>query len=121
MQSSQHDLEAFLALKEQIGVVFEGRQSLKFNQEQARAALREFPQITSQNYRNIDKLLQTETEHLQQAQDTLQAEKNRLKDASDLITTMERVLAGTFVQYLFKEEQQRRESDFIPNGYFLAR
>ena len=121
MHSSQHDLEAFLALKEQIGVVFEGRQSLKFNQEQARAALREFPQITHQNYQNIDKLVQSETEHLQQAQDALKTETNRLKEASDLVTTMERVLAGTYVQYLFKEEQQRRRSDFIPNGYFMAR
>lgn len=121
VQSSQHDLEAFLTLKEQIGVVFEGKQSLKFTQEQAREALREFPQITSQNYQNIDKLVQTETEHLQQAQDALKTETNRLKEASDLVTTMERVLAGTYVQYLFKEEQQRRESDFIPNGYFMAR
>lgn len=121
VQSSQHDLEAFLALKEQIGVLFEGKQSLKFTYEQARAALQEFPQITHQNYQNIDRLVQTETEHLQQARDTLQAEKNRLKGASEMVTTMERVLAGTYVQYLFKEEQQRRRSDFIPNGYFMAR
>ena len=46
----------------------------------------------------------------------LQEENIKLKEASELMTAMERVMGGTYVQYLLGEERLRRESDFIPNG-----
>ena len=84
--------------------------------DQAQAALQEYPNITRENYRNIDKLVASETETLHQAQVSLQKETEKLKEASELVTAMERVMGGTYVQYLLGEERLRRESDFIPNG-----
>ena len=46
----------------------------------------------------------------------MQKEMEKLKEVSELVTSMERVMGGTYVQYLLGEERLRRESDFIPNG-----
>ncbi len=46
----------------------------------------------------------------------MQEETTKLKEASELVTAMERVMGGTYVQYLLGEERLRRESDYIPNG-----
>ena len=112
----EHDLKEILDLKEKIEVVFEGKKSATYTYDQARAALQEYPNITRENYRNIDKLVSSETETLHQAQDALQKKTEKLKEASELVTAMERVMGGTYVQYLLGEERLRRESDFIPNG-----
>ena len=119
LQKSEHDLNYFYDLKEKIEVVFEGKASKAYTYNQAWAALQEFPNITKQNYRNIDKLIQTETEKLQNAKDTLQEEARKLKEASDSVTAMERVLGGTYVQNLIGDERRRRESRFIPNGVIV--
>ena len=60
---------------------------------------------------NINKLVASETETLHQAQAALQKENIKLKEASELVTAMERVMGGTYVQYLLGEERLRRESD----------
>ena len=119
LQQSEHDLNYFYDLKEKIEVVFEGKASKAYTYNQAWAALQEFPNITKQNYRNIDQLIQTETEKLQNAKDTLQDETKKLKEASDTVTAMERVLGGTYVQNLIGDERRRRESRFIPNGVIV--
>ena len=116
VRKSEHDLNEILDLKEKIEVVFEGKKSAACTYDQARAALQEYPNITRENYRNIDKLVASETETLHQAQDALQKKTEKLKEASELVTAMERVMGGTYVQYLLGEERLRRESDFIPNG-----
>ena len=103
-------------MKEKIEVVYAGKQSAACTYDQAWAALQEYPNITRENYRNIDKLVASETETLHQAQAALQEKAAKLKEASDLVTSMERVMGGTYVQYLLGEERLRRESDFIPNG-----
>lgn len=119
LQQSEHDLNYFYDLKEMIEVVFEGKASKAYTYNQAWVALQEFPNITKQNYRNIDQLIQTETEKLQNAKDTLQEETRKLKEASDTVTAMERVLGGTYVQNLIGDERRRRESRFIPNGVIV--
>ena len=40
----------------------------------------------------------------------------KLKEASELVTAIERVMGGTYVQYLLGEERMRREADYILNG-----
>ena len=82
----------------------------------AAATLREHPSITRENYRNIDTLIQNETANLQKATETLQQESLRLKDISDMVTAMERVMGGTYVQHLVGEERKRREAAYLPNG-----
>ena len=116
VRKSEHDLQEILDLKEKIKVVYEGKKSAVCTYDQAWAALQEYPNITRENYRNIDKLVASETETLHQAQAALQEENIKLKEASELMTAMERVMGGTYVQYLLGEERLRRESDYIPNG-----
>lgn len=45
----------------------------------------------------------------------VQAEQE-LREAADFLTTAEHVLGGTFLQEIGDTEQQRLESDYIPNG-----
>ena len=61
-------------------------------------------------------MVASETETLHRVQAALQEETTKLKEASELVTAMERVMGGTYVQYLLGEERLRRESDYIPNG-----
>ena len=115
-KKSEHDLKVFLDLKEKIGIVYEGKQSALYTYDQAAADLLEYTKITDKNYRNIEKLIAAETESLREAERRLQAETAKLNAASELVTAMERVMGGTYVQDLVAGEQQRRESDFVPNG-----
>ena len=115
-KKSEHDLNVFLDLKEKIGIVYEGKHSALYTYDQATADLLEYPKITDKNYRNIEKLIAAETESLREAERRLQAETAKLNAASELVTAMERVMGGTYVQDLVAGEQQRRESDFVPNG-----
>ena len=115
-RKSEHDLKEFLNLKEKLEIVYAGKQSAACTYEQALAALQDYPNITKENWRTINKLIADETEKLHRAQAALQEETAKLKETSELVTAMERVIGGTYVQHLMGEERQRRESDFIPNG-----
>ena len=116
VRKSEHDLQEIMDLNEKIEIVYTGKKSAACTYDQARAALQEYLNITRENYRNIDKLVASETETLHQAQTVLQEETEKLKEVSDLVTAMERVMGGAYVQYLLGVERLRRESDFIPNG-----
>ena len=116
MQEQKAALRSYLELKEKIGVVFEGKPSSIFSPEQARSDLRRIPNIAEDNYRNIDKLLDSETEHLRKLERDLAAETEKLRSASELVTAMEQALGGTFVQELVAEEQKRRMMALLPNG-----
>ena len=115
-QKAEHDLKYAYDVKEKTEIVYEGKNSNAYTYEQAWLALQEFPNITKQNYRNIYKYIQTETENVQRAADTLQEESRKLKEASDMMTAIERVMGGTYVQNLMGDERRRREARFIPNG-----
>ncbi len=116
LQKSRSELKSFYELKEKIEIVFEGKKSAVFTPDQARAALRQFPNITKQNYRNIYDLIETETENLRKSEESLAAASEKLKEDSELVSAVEKIMGGTYVQSLVAEEQQRREADFIPNG-----
>ena len=113
---AQSDLKAFHDLKEKIEIVFEGKQSDRFTQEQAERTLKRYPSITQSNYRNVDVLIRNEQETVSQAEAALTLEQEKLQAASDLLATAEKVTGGTYVQSLVGEERQRREAKFIPNG-----
>ena len=116
VRKSEHDLNKIRDLKEKIEIVYAEKHSPACTYEQAWTALQEYPNITKDNYRNIDTLIEEETETLHRAQESLQEETKKLRALSEQITAMERVLGGTYVQYLVGEERKRREADFVPNG-----
>ena len=116
MQKQKLDLKSYYELKEQIEIVFEGKRSVVFTPEQARTTLKHYPNITQDNYKNIDDLIAAETKSLRRHEQELAAETDALRTASELVTAMERVMGGTFVQTLVEEEQRRRETNYIPNG-----
>ena len=113
VQEQKAALRSYLELKEKIGVVFEGKPSSIFSPEQARSDLRRIPNITENNFRNIDKLLDSETEHLRKLERDLATETETLRTASELVTAMEQVIGGTFVQELVAEDQKQRETPFL--------
>lgn len=116
LQKTKSDLKTFLELKEQIEVLYEGKHSDAFTSEQAAAGVKRFPAINRNNYRNIDLLIQNETENLHKAESELAQAQQDLKAADELLTVAERVMGGTFVQTLVGEERQRREAKYVPNG-----
>ena len=113
---SQRDLRAFEALEEQIQIVFEGALSSRFTPQEAQQTLAKHPNITRDNYRNIGKLLASERETLKEAEAALESGEQRLKETADLVSLMEKVMAGTYVQSLVTAEQHRRLSAYLPNG-----
>lgn len=42
--------------------------------------------------------------------------QKQLKEISDILSTAEKVMGGTYVQSLVGEERERRESNYLPNG-----
>ena len=68
------------------------------------------------NYKNIEKLINDETENIRQAEKNLEAEKEKLRQSADIFSVAEKVFGGTYVQSLVHEEREHQESEFIPNG-----
>ena len=116
VKTSEAALRSFYELKEQIEVVFEGKTSKVYTLAQAQEALKKYPAITKQNYRNVDTLIQNETDALQKAKDDLHEMDARMKETGSLVSAMEKLMGGTYVQSLVAEERMRREARFVPNG-----
>lgn len=116
VEKERKDLQSFYELKEKIQIVFEGKKSDVFTLEQAQRTIQQYGKITASNYRNVDILIENQTDSLQKAEFLLAEEQKKLKEASDMVSAMEKVMGGTYVQSLVGEERQRRESKFIPNG-----
>ena len=114
--TTKTDLKTFYALKEQIAIVYEGKESKIFSREQAERTLQHYPTINESNYQNIKILIQNELENIEKLEETLLPEQEQLKITGDLLAMTEKVIGGTYVQSLVREERERRESDFIPNG-----
>jgi hypothetical protein len=47
---------------------------------------------------------------------SLATERVNFKETSELLTTMEKVVAGTFVQSLINDESHRRQTKYVNNG-----
>lgn len=115
-EKTKSDLKSFYDLKEQIQIVFERKKSKIFSLEQARQALQTYPNITQENYHNVDILIDSETETLQKEEADYQAEKEKLEKADKILSMAEKVMGGTYVQSLVSAERDRRESKYVPNG-----
>ena len=116
LEKAEADLKAFYELKEKIEIVFEGKQSKLFTRQQAEETLKKHPNITQSNYRNIETLINNETENVARAEAESETESKKLKEAADIYSAAEKVFGGTYVQALVAEERERREANFVPNG-----
>ncbi len=95
---------------------FEDKKSDVFTRQQAEQTLKKYSHINSFNYKNIEILINNETENVHQAQKSLETEKEKLKESAEIFSMAEKVFGGTYVQSLVGAERERRESEFIPNG-----
>ena len=116
VEKSKADLQSFYHLREQIQIVFEEKKSEIFSLEQAQQALKAYPNITKENYHNIDILIDNEMENFHKANYDYQTEKENLEKAEKLLSMAEKVMGGTYIQSLVSVERERRESKYIPNG-----
>lgn len=116
LDKAKADLKTFCDIKEKTEVIFENKKSAIFTHQQAEETLKQYPNINSFNYKNIEKLINDETENIRQAEKNLEAEKEKLRQSADIFSVAEKVFGGTYVQSLVHEERERQESEFIPNG-----
>ena len=116
LDKAKADLKTFCDIKEKTEVIFENKKSAIFTHQQAEETLKQYPNINSFNYKNIEKLINDETENIRQAEENLEAEKEKLRQSADIFSVAEKVFGGTYVQSLVHEERDRQESEFIPNG-----
>lgn len=117
LEKAQTDLKSFYELQEKIAIVFEGKKSDVYTYQQAEQALQQYPAINKNNYRNIEILIQNETENVRKTEKALAGEQDKMKEADKLLTAAEKVMGGTYVQSLVGAERDRREAKYVPNGF----
>ena len=116
LEAAKEQLQKYLEMKEQLEVLFAGKKSAIFSPEQAQLVLRDYPAIDADNWQNVDRLIEVQEKTVAQAlAESEQAEKD-LREAAGLVTAMERITGGTYVQSLVADENDRRNSNIIPNG-----
>lgn len=116
LDKAKSDLKTFYELKEKIEIIFESKTSEVFTRQQAEQTLKKYPNINNFNYKNVETLINNETENVHQAEKSLEAEKEKLKESAEIFSMAEKVFGGTYVQSLVGAERERKESEFIPNG-----
>jgi hypothetical protein len=72
--------------------------------------------VTAENYQRITKLITVNESEIAETEKSLSDERVNLKETSDTLSVMEKIIGETFVQNLIAEEKQRRQAEFIPNG-----
>jgi len=72
--------------------------------------------ITEESYQRITQLISNNESEIAEIENLLSPEREKLKDVSDTLSAMEKVVGGTYVQSLIDAEKERRQSDLIPNG-----
>ena len=116
LDKAKSDLKTFYELKEKIEIIFENKKSGVFTRQQAEETLKKYPNINSHNYRNVEKLINNETENVRQAEENLKSAQENLRQSADIFSVAEKVFGGTYIQSLVGEERERKESEIIPNG-----
>ena len=113
---SKRDLKLFYDLKEKVDIVYSGKKSSVYTFEQAQIALKQFPDINDRNFSKVQKLIDKEIRNIQEKEEAYSIEAAKLKEASELYSAAEKVMGGTYIQYIARDERHRRESDHIQNG-----
>lgn len=107
-------------LREKLELLFGGIPSARFTRQQAEDTVRGFPNITAQNWRNVENMVAAYTEKAEQAAADLGTAERELKQAAEIVALAEKVYAGTHVQELIDRENEARLSDYVPNGTLPA-
>ncbi len=116
LDAAQAKLRRYYEMKELLEVLFGGKLSPVFSPDQAEQLLHEFPTINESNWRNIDRLIEAQQEAVSKASAEDDAARQELREAAMLVTAMEKVMGGTYVQSLVADENDRRDSEIVPNG-----
>ena len=120
LERAENDLRAFMEMKEQIEIVFEGKKSGVFTLEQAKAAVRMYPDINASNYRNIDKVVDPAKKKVQILSGEHQAIRTELKQVTDVLSIIEKTTNHTYVQHLDEEQRRIRASELVINGIYTG-
>ena len=64
--------------------------------------------------------IESMTEKLQEAEKQYAHVHEQLQKASNQLELAEKVFGGTYIHQLIKENTQRRQTEYIPNGYYRA-
>ena len=99
-------------------MVFEGKKSDVFSIEQARAAVRKYPNITEENYRNIDNVVEPAREKVRQLAEEHQKLRDKLKEVTDALSIIEHAANHTFVDHLAENQQRIEASEILMNGIY---
>ena len=76
----------------------------------------EYPTINADNWKNVNLLIEAQQKTVAQASAESEQADKELREAAGLVTAMERITGGTYVQSLVAEENDRRNSNIVPNG-----
>ncbi len=117
LERAENDLRQYLEMKEKIEIVFE-KKTGAFTLEQAKAAVRMYPDINGTNYRNIDKVVEQAQEKVQKLSVQHEAKRTELKQVTDVLTVMERATNHTFVQHLVADQRRVAASELLMNGIY---
>ena len=96
------------------------------NQGKTIASIRaDFTRLTEQEHAAAQAVVKAEahsddTEALRQAKAYHAQIREQLKQAADLLDTAEKVFGGTYVQHLVEAHNLRRQSEYLPSGYYPA-
>lgn len=118
LEQAENDLRQYLEMKEKIEIVFEGKQSSVFSLEQAKAAVRKYPDINASNYRNIDKVVEPAQQKVQDLSAEQRAIRADLKETTDVLSVIERTTNHTFVQHLVADQRRVDASELFMNGIY---
>ena len=72
--------------------------------------------ITSENYGRVQKLINENKSDIEKLEISISSEREKLKNASDTLTVIEKIAGGTFVQSLVDDEKHRQQTKYIQNG-----
>ena len=112
----KEELQSFYDMRERLEILFDGKKSNIYTIEQAKGILKEFPSVNATNWKNVYKLIEDQENELRNANVESEQAQEQLREAAGLVTAMERIMTGSYVQAFVRAEHDRRMSDTIPNG-----
>lgn len=72
--------------------------------------------VKADNYHRISKLIVATKVEIAELEEAISADRAELKDTSDTLTLLEKVIAGTHIHSLADGEKQRAQAEYIRNG-----
>ena len=118
LEHAENDLRQYLEMKEKIEIVFEDKKSGAFTLEQAKAAVRQYPDINASNYRNIDKVVEPAQEKVRKLADEHRAIRAELKKVTDSLSIIEKASNHTYVDHLLADQRRVAASELLMNGIY---